>query len=170
MSITAFPECNESSISGREAELYFVNNNYDAAAEIASKYGVPTDWVLGWGSFESGWGTNGASLRNGNYFSEGKGPAFSAGAIQCGAGTIARWACFTGFEASADAAFASFYGTIIKNTLTQNPNATAATVFEAVAQAGYDTEDGPGYGKKVSGRIALVDQRIDCLRKAGYID
>ncbi len=160
-----FAECNKGDTKAEDTRLEFIVNNYGDAAEAGKNNGVPTDWVLGWSWWESGQGTNGASAQ-GNYFSESK-PW--AGSIPCGAGTIDRWACFTGFADSANAALGSKYGDLIRSMLNADPKVSSTDVFEAVAEAGYDREDGPGYGARITQGIRSVDSRVDCLKKYGYL-
>ncbi len=178
---TPYPECNPGGT--KTAQLDFVVANDTAATVVAAQYGVPTSWVLGWGAYESGSGTNALAENNSNYFSESvpKGGVTGgwAGAIPCGAGATgaatamsAGWACFSDFQDSANAAFASTtYGSLIESMLAQNPNVSASAVFQAVALAGYDKKDGQAgtYGPDVSKMIGDMAADVLCLQSYGYI-
>jgi flagellum-specific peptidoglycan hydrolase FlgJ len=93
-----------------------------------------------------------------------------SGAIPCGAGTIANYACFSGFQDSANGAFASRQGSLIESMLAQDPAVAAITVFQAVqAMPGAAWAEDPNYAQKVSSAIRGVTADVLCLQAYGYI-
>ena len=174
-----FPECNKSGSPTEDKNLEFIADNYDDAAAIGKKYGVPTDWVLGWAAEESGYGhvDPQASIQN-NFYNESlpkNGVTGGwAGAVPCPANAVAGWACFNSFYDSANAAL-NKVGQTIANILSQNPTDSIADVFQAINNIyHWDTgDDASRYGQKIqnviSGNASNLDKRIDCLKKNGYI-
>ena len=96
-----------------------------------------------------------------------------AGAILCGPGTVAGWACFVSFEGSAIAALTKVYGTqSAAAILAANAGLGATAAFQAVANAGHDprgTTTNAGYGERMGDTVDLVNKRVDCLKNNGYL-
>ena len=126
-------------------------------------------WVLGWGSVESGWGVGGITLGNNNFFGwHGQGNMLCASTANKYAG------CFSGDSNAgfyASGYFALFsdqtksgvpYGQILAN----NASGGAAAAFQAVANAGY--RQSSSYGSVIAGKINLDQQVEACLTTKGY--
>jgi hypothetical protein len=61
---------------------------------------------------------------------------------------------------------------IIASVYQQNPNASVADVFQAIANAGFDpigSSTNPGYGQRTSQAINSYQGVLDCLRANGYL-
>ena len=171
-----FPDCNPSGNPKEEADLSFVRANYKWAALLGALYGIPTDWILGWSASESGYGTSPIAQKNGNFFNESLPSGSATGgwtnAVPCGAGTSAGWACFPDFAASAVGALNSKYASMLSSAYASNPSVNPATLFQQVADYGYDPKGSPtnpGYGNRVQQTIQGVDTRVDCLSLWGYL-
>jgi RHS repeat-associated protein len=169
-----YPECNKGDTLQEQKSLDYVVNHYDEAVAVGKAQGISAEAILGWGAYESGYGTNGRAQNNNNFFSE---KPFSStnpgwpGAIPCGPGAESAWACFGSFAGSATAALQGKYGDIIRNGL-QSGSTNYADIFQSVAAAGYDAKYDPNfphYGSTVASVIKGVTRREDCLKAAGYV-
>ncbi len=153
------PTCNNDS-----PQSQFVAANYSAASSLSAEFNVPTDWILGWAASETGYGSSGPALNNGNYYNQTTNNW--SGAITCGGGTVSGYACFASFLASATSVLESKYGAAIQADLAANPTMSAASIFQQIANLGFDPKGSTtnaGYGGRVSNVIQGVDDRIKCL-------
>jgi hypothetical protein len=177
-----FIECNSNGSGGTEKTLNFIAANYADAAVVASKFGIPVAWLLGWSAMETSYGTNSPSRRNNNFFSQEKSVSDPIGdwkgAVVCSAlayvgsamdNESLNYACFSGFAASADAAMSSRYGTLITTMLALFPSVTIVDVFNAVYAAGWDKSKATTAGNTIQGTQKRITSEIDCLKKYGYI-
>ena len=153
----------------------FVTTNYAASVTLATEAGIPQDWILAWSADESSFGTSSIAKKSGNYFGW-HGP----GNIKCPTGTNTKTGCFSSFLASGTTALFSEHtwfnyngnphssaGQILLNQY-QN-NASAATAFQALSKAGYNSN--PNYGAQVAGSYFLgnVDGIENCLSSLGQL-
>jgi RHS repeat-associated protein len=159
------------------SEITFVENNYTAANSLGNLADIPGLWILGWASFESGWGLNTAARFNNNYFSwRGRGNTPCPRKAQRGFG------CFTEpgfFNSGAVALFSTnnyfqynqqigvAAATILSDQY--DSGASAAQAFGVLAQAGYDRADGATYGGRVATRIGEVLRVEICLQLDGIL-
>jgi len=153
------------------AQVNFVTAHYADSVSLGSQAGIPSTWVLGWSAQESGWGVQGAILRNpNNFFSwHGKGDA------RCPKGAIKVEGCFTSYYAAGSTALFSINnyfhyhglpvhagvsaGSILLNQY--QSGASASQAFQTLANSGYVTN--AGYGVSVSTDIGVSQQVEDCL-------
>jgi hypothetical protein len=163
------------------AQLNFVTADYGASAQLASSTGVPSDWILGWGAQESGWGVTGITPTQGNYYGW-----HGAGNIKCpnGMNLQNNAGCFSSFYQSASTALTStnnwFHYTfpgqktaswhvssasILASQI--KSGASAGQAFQALANSGYKNDS--SYGTTVAGLIITVDAIENCLRSKGVI-
>ncbi len=164
--------------------LNFVQTNYAAAQAIATADSVPVAWILAWAAQESGWGSSSQSSDNDNYLNETNTPTSPTGgwlgAVPCPANAVPGYACFSSFQASLAAALSTTHQTwsqpgesalqIMESMLAANPNVSEASVFQAIANAGFDpvgTTTNAGYGQRVADTNAAG--RINCLQKTGAL-
>jgi len=172
-----YQQCNRSGNPIQTTDLQFIIANYAAAVQVATTYGVPTDWVLAWAAQESGsvnsqgygqgWGTVSQAVNQNNFFGQTTG-AWN-GAVACSSSATAGYACFSSFAASAAAAFSSFNGRY-GNILTADAAAgdSAKQAFQDIAKAGWNPNP-TGYGAGVSSAVTSIDSDLECLKSNGYL-
>jgi hypothetical protein len=183
---TNFPKCNTNGDSSKEKQLWKIVAYDEDASAVANLVGVSEAVVLGWAASETQF-SNSAAIKNNNYFD--LTGANSWGGIPCNPGfNNMVYACFGTFYGSAIAAFSSTQNSLrdgtgmggtgisviqIMNTvLNLNPDASLATIFQAVADAGFDpkgSSTNAGYGQRVSSTIDSYQKALDCMRKNGYL-
>jgi hypothetical protein len=132
---------------------------------------------MAWASVESSWGQGPVFVPTGNYFGwRGVGDIPCAG----GVATFHNDGCFSSFEASAMTAlfstnnnfkYGGYTGVSADAILTDNSYDGAAAAFQALANAGFNTDptNGPKYGATIAERVRLVDRVENCLRTKGDI-
>jgi len=188
--MSAFPECNPSDVQKTEQKLYFLLDHYQEAESVAmalnGTFGTNIDAsvVIGWGGYESGYGSNTRATTQSNFFSQ------TAGSNWIGQAPCSNivWACFGAFGASA---FSAFYspinmsgyqsangtlnrpsaGFILADQLSRGANLAGA--FQQIAgggtSGGWDRADVATYGGNVSNTIAGARSSIDCLKRNNYL-
>jgi RHS repeat-associated protein len=174
---TAEPDC--SSQFGGSWSLWsgFVTAHYSDTVSLGKAADLPNDWIMAWASVESAWGQGAVTQATGNYFGWA-----SVGDIPCagGAATFHNDGCFSSFEASAMTAlfstnnrfnYGGYTGISSAAILSDNAYDGAAAAFQALANAGYNTNpvNGPKYGATIGSRVGLIDKAEDCLRTKGEI-
>ena len=171
----ATPDCSKQFGGSWNLWSSFVTANSGAAATVAQKADLPTDWILAWASVESSWGAGDMFKATGNYFSwHGDGDQL------CSNGSLIfnHEGCFSSFESSAMTALFStdnnmHYSNYTGSTglsssviLTDNATSGPKVAFQALADAGYDTDPvtGPAYGATTARRVRLIDRVVNCLQ------
>ena len=179
--VPPFSECDRGS-TAEDKNLSFIVQNYAAANQLSTTYGVPADWILGWAAQESGYGhgDSQAQLQD-NFYNEILPPGGVtggwAGAVPCPAKAAPGWACFDSFYGSANGAL-NKVSAFMSVFMQSNPGASMAQVFQAMNNKfTFDTgSDAAQYGQEIQnttqGGLGLknsLDQRIHCLLNEGDI-
>jgi RHS repeat-associated protein len=173
-----YPECNDGRSEEEDKRLAFLASGYSAAQRLSTSTAVPAEWILAWAAVEAGWGYHqpdkNIAIHNSNFY------GLRAGAnwlnqSACPQGAIAGWACFASFEDSTVASLLSLRREPKTGTLWTAAGLLAdefikgisiSIAFQKLADWGHD----PGnsvYGQAI-GKVN-VSGRLDCLRKAGYV-
>jgi hypothetical protein len=183
---TAAPDCTSQFL---DYQVSFVQANYQGAATVASGY-TKTDAAtlsvafLDWGAWESGWNQKPLGTVNHNFFGMHPGSWGGLASPSCPAGAVPGAACFpagTSYQAELTAALAGgtgssiinpnpnhlSYGQDIAQALTSNPNATAATLLQAIANGGWNASG--SYGATLSKNSGTIQSIITCLQSLGRI-
>jgi RHS repeat-associated protein len=155
----------------------FVLDHYSDTVSLSAEANLPSEWIMAWASVESSWGQGPVFVPTGNYFGwRGVGDIPCAG----GVATFHNDGCFSSFEASAMTAlfstnnnfkYGGYTGVSADAILTDNSYDGAAAAFQALANAGFNTDptNGPKYGATIAERVRLVDRVENCLRTKGDI-
>jgi hypothetical protein len=152
--------------------LAFISAGQAAAAAVSKSTGLSSDLILAWAAYESQYGTSNAAMKNNNFFgltpALGKNPVHWAGSDPYSSCSVTPYDCFTsqpqGLTASAISALTSFGGKYLTAGLTaQGAGGSLAMVVQAIADAGFNSEYGPGvYGGNVKGAADSISMRKDC--------
>ena len=159
------------------SQVNFVEQNFTSANTLGNLAGVPADWILAWGAFESGWGIGSPYVAsNNNYFGW-----TGNGNTSCPPGVNNRFGCFTnpGFFNSGSAALFQYsrymtyngqtggqYGVVLQDAVANGESIYAA--FYAVAKAGC-YGDAMAYGAGVAADDAWVLGIETCLYSEGLL-
>lgn len=151
----------------------FMKSEQADANAVAASTGLSADFILAWAASESGWGVaSPAATQNNNFFglkpALGKNEVHWAGSDPYSGCVIAGFDCFNsqpnGLAASGMSALTSFGGKYLNAALAaQAAGGSAAAIAQAIANADFNSEYGPGgYGNKVGGTAQLIQARKDC--------
>ncbi|MCX6633447.1 MAG: glucosaminidase domain-containing protein, partial [Candidatus Solibacter sp.] len=137
-----------------------MTDNQVAADSVSAATGLRADVILSWGAYESGYGQSDAATENNNFYglkpALGKQQVHWAGSDPYETCSIAGYDCFTSqasdLAASAISALTSFGGKYLSAALdAQNAGKSVADIVQAAANAGFNSEYGPGgYGSRVN--------------------
>jgi RHS repeat-associated protein len=152
--------------------LNFISNNQAAADAVSKATGLSSDLILAWAGMESTYGTSNAATKDNNFYgltpALGKNPIHWAGSDPYSGCAVSPYDCFTsqaqGLGASATSALTSFGGKYLNAALAaQSASGSLAAIVQAIADAGFNSEYGPGvYGGKVKDAFDSIQHRKDC--------
>ena len=150
----------------------FIADNQAAADSVSKATGLSSDLILAWAGMESTYGTSSAATQDNNFFglipALGKNEVHWAGSDQYADCKVRPYDCFAsqpqGLGASATSALTSFGGKYLTAALgAQNSGGLISTIAQAIANAGFNSEYGPGvYGGKVQQSADSIKLRKDC--------
>jgi len=144
--------------------LSFISANSAAASAVSAASGLSAAFVLAWGGMESLYGTTGAATVNNNFYGLTNGQW--AGIVSCPSNASSTYVCFSdpGLLDSAESALTSFGDKYLKAGLAAQANGgTIADIAQAMANAGFNSEYGPGvYGSKVNDAAQAIAARENC--------
>jgi RHS repeat-associated protein len=169
-------------------EVTFVQTNYQGAADVASEYtssdaDTLTVAFLDWGAWETGWSTKALWKKNHNFFGMHPGQWGGLTNVPCPEGAVRGAQCFApaSYEAELTAALGNVphtitnhnrgnlsYGGFLRQALANDPNASAATLLQAIATAGWNAAD-PNYGSTLNQLTDTMKDIISCLKSLGRI-
>lgn len=150
----------------------FMKSEQADASAVAASTGLSADFILAWAASESGWGVaSPAAAQNNNFY--GLKPDLGrsihwAGSDPYSGCVVSGFDCFTsqphGLAASATSALTSFGGKYLNVGLAaQAAGGSPAAIAQAIADAGFNKEYGPGgYGSRVGGADQLIQARKGC--------
>ena len=179
------PPCNPKGNPNIDTVIHFIQQNYQAAANVAAEadrdfQGLDLNAadVLGWAAAESGYSPPSSStdsaLKYGNldYFNLTAGKNWINQA-SCPSGANSYWACFGSFQGAAEAALFSptqysyqgspnvSSGFVLAQQL--SGGASIATAFQTVRNDLHYAQN-PHYGGDVQGAVNFVTGLVDCLQ------
>jgi hypothetical protein len=167
------PTCLQDLTPQQQLGVPFVEQFYGNAVTLATKGGIPQDWILAWSGDESSWGTSPIARRQKNYFGW-----HGGGNVKCGGGSNPVVGCFSDYLASGLTALFStnnyfhYNGAVGVSSDTillsqYSMGASAAQAFQALANAGYNGN--PSYGTVISKWLGDVDAIETCLMPLGLL-
>jgi RHS repeat-associated protein len=163
---------------GSETQLAFVASHYAAAGseaatiqsempylangtQVQANQGNVTAAFLDWSSWESGWGQSNFATSKYNYF--GYGNVTFSSSMSWGAELAYILATVPNTPTNPNPGQAP-YSSFLVEALINNPNASPASILQAIANAGYNSVD-PNYGNTIAGPNGVnVQPMIDCLK------
>jgi RHS repeat-associated protein len=152
--------------------LDFIADNQAAANSVSAATGLGADVILAWGAYESGYGKSDVATENNSFYglkpALGKQQVHWAGSDPYRTCSIQGYDCFTSqaedLAASAVSALTSFGGKYLTAALAaQSAGKSVADIVQAAADAGFNSEYGPGgYGSRVNDAFQSIQLRKDC--------
>jgi len=186
--------CNPNGSPAKANQIYFIMNNYQAAATVAAE--ADSDFaglnaqnfnaadILGWAAAETGYigpaGSSDSALRGGNndYFDLKAGPLW-INQVACPSGYNTYWACFGSFQGAAEAAlfsptqYGSYQGLsgisagyVLGQQL--GSGASLSTAFQVMSKA-VGFAQNQKYGSDVNRAINSVTSLVNCLQQSHAI-
>jgi RHS repeat-associated protein len=176
--VTRYKDCNENNSIQEERNLEFLLEHFADAEDISKEAQIPLQWILAWAAYESGWGhtypeTNKA-IHNNNYYGLTSGSNWLKQS-PCSSTALGGFACFANFYDSTYSALFSLRkdpksglywtaATILKEAFASD--LSTALAFQVIADLGHMASN-KNYGAEVA-RVN-IQQRLDCLKKNGFI-